>query len=137
MQPKDVEGMTNSVGSDQTAPTGIVCTVCLCYQSQNLEFLFTVRKQVLWYSSFEPQHDKTNKCLFTQRDSDQPGHPPSLIRVFAVRMKKAWALTCSYTLNAQQRLRSFCWFCHIAAHLYTHHDHVLDGWLILFYNFFF
>ena len=24
-------------------------------------------------------------------DSDQPGHPPSLIRVFAVRMKKSWA----------------------------------------------
>ena len=32
---------------------------------------------------------------------DQPGHPPSLIRVFAVRMKKAWVL--SYPLSAQQR----------------------------------
>ena len=30
-------------------------------------------------------------------DSDQPGHPPSLIRVFAVRMKKAWVL--SYSLS--------------------------------------
>ena len=37
-------------------------------------------------------------------DSDQPGHPPSLIRVFAVRMKKGWIL--SYPLNAQRRLRS-------------------------------
>ena len=37
-------------------------------------------------------------------DSDQPGHPPSLIRVFAVRKKKAWIL--SYPLNAQRRLRS-------------------------------
>ena len=37
-------------------------------------------------------------------DSDQPGHPPSLIRVFAVRMKKAWAL--SYPLSAQRRLWS-------------------------------
>ena len=37
-------------------------------------------------------------------DSDQPGHPPSLIRVFAVRMKKAWVL--SYPLSAQRRLRS-------------------------------
>ena len=35
-------------------------------------------------------------------DSDQSGHPPSLIRVFAVRMKKAWAL--SYPLSAQRRL---------------------------------
>ena len=37
-------------------------------------------------------------------DSDQPGHPPSLFRVFAVRMKKPWALT--YPLSAQQRLWS-------------------------------
>ena len=37
-------------------------------------------------------------------DSDQPGHPPSLIRVFAVRMKKAWVL--SYPLSAQWRLWS-------------------------------
>ena len=57
-------------------------------------------------------------------DSDQPGHPPSLIRVFAVRMKKAWVL--SYPLSAQRRLirlsgcpgwsesslgaQSLCWF---------------------------
>ena len=26
-------------------------------------------------------------------DSDQPGHPPRLIRVFAVRMKKPWVLS--------------------------------------------
>ena len=37
-------------------------------------------------------------------DSDQPGHPPSLIRVFAVHMKKAWVL--SYPLSAQRRLWS-------------------------------
>ena len=37
-------------------------------------------------------------------DSDQPGHPPSLIRVFAVRMKKAWVL--SDPLSAQRRLWS-------------------------------
>ena len=62
-----------------------------------------------------------------------PWHPPSLIRVFIVRMKKAWVL--SYPLSAQQRLwsdwadgcpgwsesslgaQSFCWFCHEAAHI--------------------
>ena len=66
-------------------------------------------------------------------DSDQPGHLPILIRVFVVRMKKAWVL--SYPLSAQQRLSSdwaddqadlslcwmhmpCCWFCHVAAHLY-------------------
>ena len=59
-------------------------------------------------------------------DSDQPGHLPSLIRVFAVGMKKPWVL--SYPLSAQRRLwsgwsesslgtHSFCWFCHVAAHL--------------------
>ena len=37
-------------------------------------------------------------------DSDQPGHPPSLIRVFAVRMKKAWVL--GYPLSAQRGLWS-------------------------------
>ena len=33
----------------------------------------------------EPLHDKTNKMTFAPgEDSVQPGHPPSLIRVFAV-----------------------------------------------------
>ena len=35
---------------------------------------------------FESPHDKTNKITFVpSKDSDQPGHPPRLIRVFAVR----------------------------------------------------
>ena len=39
---------------------------------------------------FEPPRDKTSKVACApSEDSDQPGHPPSLIRVFAVRMKKA------------------------------------------------
>ena len=37
-------------------------------------------------------------------DSDQPGHSPSLIKVFAVHMKKAWVL--SYPLSAQRRIWS-------------------------------
>ena len=43
---------------------------------------------------------KTTKCA-TSEDSDQPGHPPSLIRVFAIRMKKVWVL--SYPMSAQRR----------------------------------
>ena len=35
-------------------------------------------------------------------DSGQPGHPPSLIRVFAVHMKKAWVLC--YPLSAHRSL---------------------------------
>ena len=89
----------------------------------------TPLRSYLWY---EPPRDKTNKmACATSEDSDQPGHPPSLVRVFAVRMKKASVL--SYPLNAQRRLwsdwadaqadlsvrwahMSFCWFCHEAAH---------------------
>ena len=51
----------------------------------------------------EPQHDKTNKMTCApSEDSDQSGHPPSLIRVFTVRMKKSWVF--SYPLSAQWRL---------------------------------
>ena len=59
-------------------------------------------------------------------DSDQPGHLPGLIRVFAILMKKAWVLSyplsdsedSDQTAGAQADLRlrwahrSFCWFCH-------------------------
>ena len=37
-------------------------------------------------SECEPPHDKTNRMAFVpSEDSDQPGHPASLIRVFIVR----------------------------------------------------
>ena len=41
---------------------------------------------VLWLQiAFELPHDKTNKIACAPiEDSDQPGHLPSLIRVFAV-----------------------------------------------------
>ena len=81
---------------------------------------------------YEPHRDKTNKMACApSKDLYQPGHPPSLIRVFAVRLKKARTL--SYQLSAQQRLWSdwadaqadlslrwahmpFCLFYHVAAH---------------------
>ena len=51
----------------------------------------------------EPPHDKTNKmACVPSEDSDQPGHPLSLIRVVAVRMQKTWVH--SYPLSAQRRL---------------------------------
>ena len=50
---------------------------------------------------FELPHDKTNKMAFApSEDLDQHGHPPSLIRVFAVHMKKAWV----FSFPGQQRL---------------------------------
>ena len=48
---------------------------------------------------------KPNKMACApSEDSDQPGHPPSLLRVFTVRMKKVWVL--SYPLSTQRRLWS-------------------------------
>ena len=36
---------------------------------------------------YEPAHNKTNKMACApSEDSDQPGHPPSLIRVYAVHV---------------------------------------------------
>ena len=82
-----------------------------------------------WAASWQNQQ---NMACAPSKDSDQPGHQPSLIRVFAVCMKKAWVV--SYPLSAQRRLWSdwadaqadlslrwahmpFCWFCHEAAHI--------------------
>ena len=87
-------------------------------------FLVSSGKQI------ELHRDKTNKMACApSEDSDQPGHLPSLIRVFAVRLKKARSL--SYPWSAQRRLWSdwtdaqadlslrwahmpFCWFCHLS-----------------------
>ena len=78
----------------------------------------------------EPPHDKTNKMACAPiEDSDQPGHPPSLVRVFAVHMKKAWVqLPIERTVKTLIRLggcpgrsessraQSYWWFCHAVAH---------------------
>ena len=92
-----------------------------------------VTVKILIFGTYEPPHDKTNKMICApSEDSDQPGHPPSLIRVFTVRMKKHWVL--SYPMSALRRLWSdwadaqavlslcwahipFCWFCHETAHI--------------------
>ena len=63
----------------------------------------TTRKELQLQSKFtnEPQHNKTNKMICApSEDSDQPGHPPSLIKIFAVHMKKAGVL--SYPLSVSK-----------------------------------
>ena len=97
--------------------------------AQSDQDLFSVTQ-----SLFESPHDKANKmsCVPSE-DSDQPGHSPSLIRVFAVRINKAWLLC--YPLSAQRSLwpdggcpgwsesslgaHPFCWFCLEVAYLFT------------------
>ena len=86
------------------------------------------KDKYIWAATWENQQSE----FAPNEDSDQPGHPPSLIRIFAVRLEKARVL--SYPLSAQQRFWSdwvdaqadlslryahmpFCWFCHDAAHM--------------------
>ena len=70
-----------------------------------LLFLWSISGQNPFPYTNKPPHDKTNKMAYApSEDSDQPGHPPSLIRVFAIRMKKASVL--SYQLSAQKRFLS-------------------------------
>ena len=87
----------------------------------------------VFIKTFEPPHDKTNTMACAPSDdSDQPWHPPSLIRLFAVRIEKACVI--SLPLSTQRRLWSdwvdaqadlslrwahmaLCWFCRMVAHL--------------------
>ena len=46
----------------------------------------------------------TKMARVPSKDSDQPGHPPSLIRVFIVRMKKAWVLS-YYHVQTRELMR--------------------------------
>ena len=76
--------------------------------------------------------NQQNGCA-SSKDSDQPEHLPRLMRVFAVRMKKAWVL--SYTLSAQRRLWSD--WADVQADLslrwaHTHFVGFVMSWLICF-----
>ena len=60
-----------------------------------------VQMFMIFMVTHEPPHDKANKMACApSEDSDQPGHSPSLIGVFVVRMKKLWVL--SYPLSASE-----------------------------------
>ena len=88
-------------------------------------------------STYEPQHYKTNKMTCApSEDSNQPGHPPSLIRIFAVRTIGSWGPNVSSCgqrrlwpdwadVQADLRLRwaqrPFCWFGRTASHIKVSH----------------
>ena len=59
-------------------------------------------KGILLYIFMSLCMTKVTKCRAPSEDSYQPEHLPSLIRVFAIRVKKAWVL--GYPLIAQRRL---------------------------------
>ena len=65
--------------SAQKVPTNCFCKCDFSWLTR----LSSMEDLVKWN---EPAHDKTNNMACApSEDSDQPGHPPSLIRVFAVR----------------------------------------------------
>ena len=113
---------------------GWMIYMCLSWWSRSWSDAYGTHLKTLHATdTIEPPYDKTNKLpCAPSEDSDQPGHPPSLITVFTIRMKKAWVL--SYSFSAQRRLWSdwanaqadlslrwahmpFCWFCHDVAQL--------------------
>ena len=83
-------------------------------------------------STFEPAHDNTFKMACAPcEDSDQPGHPPSLIRVFAMRsvvakgpmlsscgQRRFWSdwADAQAGLSLRWAHMTFCRFCHALAH---------------------
>ena len=86
---------------------------------KEVEVCFYASILLIWASSWQNQQ---RECAPSE-DSDQPGHPPSLIRVFAVRMKKAWTLSCP--LSAQQRLWSDWADAQADLSLHWAHSHIV------------
>ena len=75
--------------------TSKICYVCSC---------ICICMTYASYKMSRPRDKANNVVVHPAKDSDQPGHPPSLIRVFAVRMTKASVL--SYPFSVQRRLWS-------------------------------
>ena len=50
--------------------------------------IYRLNQVTFRWDTYEPHRDKSNKMACApSKDSDQPGHPPSLISVFAVHLK--------------------------------------------------
>ena len=86
----------------------------------------------IWAATWQNQQNG----YVPSEDSDQPGHPPIQIRVFAIRMKKAWIL--SYPLSAQRRLWSDWADDHADLSPRWAHTHFVGfvmSWLIFLFRF--
>ena len=64
--------------------TWFICRIC-----QVVGMCLPMGSTLVMRPTYELQHYKQND-MCAQRRSDQPGHPPSLIRVFAVRTVGRW-----------------------------------------------
>ena len=84
-----------------SAPAFILVCLGITFLLQNLKSSTAHLKCICTWAA-TPQNQQ-KECA-PSKDSDQPGHLPSLISILAVCMKKAWVL--SYPLSAQWRLWS-------------------------------
>ena len=80
------------------------CHRVMSSAARNEDAHFYLRWAFLIPLSATPIWQNQQSDCASSKDSDHPGHPPSLIRVFAARMKKAWVF--SYPLSAKRRLWS-------------------------------
>ena len=72
-------------GSPESLPKRSALMANPTHASPCSSVLRPLQKKVKPAPTFEPPHDKTNKMTFApSEDSDQPGHPSSVIRVFGV-----------------------------------------------------
>ena len=93
----------------------------------SLNGYFMLIKKQIWASSWQDQQNDRAPL-----EADQPGHPPSLIRFFAVRsmgsqglkvsacgQRSLWSVWADAQADLSLRWahRSFCWFCHAQAQI--------------------
>ena len=110
----------------------VKCGASIIFSSVLQIWYVDLSEPVLWWLTLQTQesiwaHDKTNTMACTpSEDWDQLGHPPSLIRVFAVSMKKAWVLS-YHDLSLRWAHMHFCWFCHEMAR-----TRIMHSWLSLY-----
>ena len=107
--------------------------------NRNRYWLQYILEPIQSYSTSFPLHhmsatwqNQQNESVPSE-DSDQPWHPPSLIRVFASAWRKLGSLATSWAQNEDSdqtgRMPRLIWvfagrtvillFCHVAAHIYT------------------
>ena len=77
---------------------------------------------VMQQTLFEPRHDKTNKISVRLEMTQISLGIRPVWSVFAVCMKKPWALRCPGWSESSLGAHSFCWFCHVVAHLIPRTD---------------
>ena len=77
-----------------------------CYSVTRVHFSpFGAGGAVEVFSIWAASRKTNKKACASIKDSDQPGHPPRLIRVFAVCLKKHWALSFPNERTAKTLIR--------------------------------